>query len=75
MIYLEKTALASFEIVTDLVSRKIGENLMKKKGPEGPSEFSDYAGIILIYPSDISYDTGVSTPFSVSPKSSLRREL
>ena len=36
MIYLEKTALASFEIVTDLVSRKIGENLMKKKGPEGP---------------------------------------
>ena len=23
-------------IVTDLVSRKIGENLMKKKGPEGP---------------------------------------
>ena len=26
-------------IVTDLVSRKIGENLMKKKGPEGPSNY------------------------------------
>lgn len=33
------------------------------------------SGMILIYPSDISYDNGVSTPFSVSPKSSLRREL
>ena len=32
-------------LINDLVSRKIGENLMKKKGPEGPL---DYATMILI---------------------------